>query len=410
MTQSPTPSSTEPKQNHFSLSLFLPLLASIVAITPLAIDTYLPAMTMIAADLGTEMSLMQLTLSLFLAGYAAGLLFFGPMADIFGRRPLVLFGLSGFMLTSVLLAFTESVGWFLALRLLQAFTGSAATVTVSGYVKLIYGKNLSKGMSYVSMIMMLAPMIAPTIGVLLLELHGWPLIFLTLAAYALLILVLSILALPKVERHPLNDSLFNTFFKSYSIVLSNLAVRRYIILICFSTLTFFGYLTAISFIYMQVYQLSETLFGILFALTVVIFLLSSFLNTRMVGIFGSLRMAKGAWFGTAIGVMVLLMVNLQGMHVYWTAASLAVLLGCVLVVSTNADALILLQFSEQTGTATGVIGTLRFGFGALAGPILALFYDGSAMPFCYLMLFSVVAVGVCLFVPSGSGSTSALES
>lgn len=389
-----------PELNHsrFPLKLFLPLLAAIIATTPLAVDTYLPAMPVMAEALGTDMRLMQLTLSLFLAGYAAGLLFFGPLADIFGRRPLVLFGLVCFSLTSLLLAFTESVGGFMMLRFLQAFTGSAATVTVSGYIRAIYGKNLSKGMSYVSMIMMLAPMIAPSLGILLLKISGWPLIFVTLAAYSLLILLLSIYGLPKTKRKTLDDTLFNTFFKSYGIVLGEPAVRRYIVMICFTTLAFFGYLTAISFVYMEVYQVTETRFGLLFALNVTLFIAASFLNTRIMPRLGSLKMLKGAWSVSIIASVVLLIVNVQQMHLYWTVASLGVLLGSIVVLSVNADALILIRFAEQTGTATGVIGTLRFGFGALSGPVLAIFDNGTALPFCYLMLFSMIGVTICLFL------------
>ena len=157
--------------------------------------------------------MMQLSLSLFLAGYAAGLMFFGPMADIFGRRPTVLLGLTGFALSTGALAFSESATSFLVLRFIQAFIGAAATVPISGYIRAIYGKNMAKGMSYVGMIMMLAPMVAPTVGILLMELHGWELIFITLGSYAAFILALATFALPKVEPKPRTDTLFNTFFK-----------------------------------------------------------------------------------------------------------------------------------------------------------------------------------------------------
>jgi DHA1 family bicyclomycin/chloramphenicol resistance-like MFS transporter len=396
---------TERVHAPVALTLFLPLLASIVAITPLAIDAYLPAMPVIATALNTDMSVMQLTLSVFLAGYAAGLLFFGPMADIFGRRPMVLGGLTAYASISLALIFVDSPELFLALRFAQAFCGSAATVTVSGYIRAIYGKNLAKGMSYVSMIMMLAPMVAPTLGVLLLELSGWKLIFIVLAGYALLILLLSTFALPATTRVPLTDSLFNTFFKSYGIVLSRVAVRRYIIMICFTSMAFFGYVTAISFIYMEVYQVDEKTFGLLFALNVAIFMCAGFINSRFVTRLGSLKMIKGCWIVGSIAALTLLAVNLLDWHLYWTVASLGLLLGSTVIISTNADALILLDFAEQMGTATGVVGTLRFGFGALAGPLLALFYNGTALPFCFLVIFVMTGVFVCLHVMKDKSET-----
>jgi DHA1 family bicyclomycin/chloramphenicol resistance-like MFS transporter len=393
-----------PTQNNDSrlpLKLFLPLLASIVAITPFAVDSYLPAMAVIAKELNTDMSMMQLTLSLFLAGYAAGLLFFGPMADIFGRKPIVLLGLTGYVISTLALAFTESLSSFLTLRLIQAFIGAAATVPISGYIRHIYGKNLAKGMSYVGMIMMLAPMVAPTVGILLMELQGWQLIFTALGVYGFFILLLAIYALPKAKPKKLTDSLFNTFFKSYAIVLGEVAVRRYIFIICFATLTFFGYLTAVPFVYMEVYQVSEKMFGVLFAANVAIFILTSFVNTRLVTRFGSLNLVKAGLMIAIVGAVAILVVNLAQMNVYWTAGFIGFFLSGVMLLSTNTDALILIEFAEQTGTATGVIGTLRFGLGGFAGAILTFFHDGTALPFCYLLLFAVTGISCCLiFMPN----------
>lgn len=393
-------SPSKSSQVNLSVKFFLPLLAAIVACTPLAIDTYLPAMSIIAEELNTNMSMMQLTISLFLGGYAAGLLIFGALADIFGRRPIVLFGLIGYSVCSLLLAVCDSVWQFLALRLIQAFVGAAATVPISGYVKALYGKNMAKGMSYVSMIMMIAPMVAPTIGVALLALKGWPLIFFVLGSYGLVVLLFAWQHLPKVDRSPMTDTLFNTIFKAYRIVLSEKAARRHILIVIFGTFSFFGYLTGISFVYMDYYGVSESTFGLLFGFHAVVFLISSFINTRLVPRYGSLKILKGAFVVVVISGLSLFTVNYLQMSLQWTVGFLSIFLGSVVVLSSNNDSLILLQFSEQTGTATGVIGVLRFGFGALAGPILALLHDGTSMALCYTVLISVVGISICLMMPN----------
>ena len=136
------------------LSVFITVLAAIIAAVPLGIDMYLPAMKDISAEYATPMSTVQMTLSTFLFGYATGQLVFGPMADIIGRRPVVLMGLFGFFVFSTLLSFATSIEQFLVLRFLQSFIGAAAAVPIVGYIKLIYGEHVAKGMSYVSMIMM----------------------------------------------------------------------------------------------------------------------------------------------------------------------------------------------------------------------------------------------------------------
>ena len=387
-------------QSKVPVALFIPLLAAIIAAVPLAIDMYLPAMKAISTEYDTPMTMVQMTLSTFLIGYAIGQLVFGPLADIIGRRPVVLAGLIGFTIFSVLLAFATNIEQFLVIRFLQAFIGAAAAVPIMGYVKVIYGDNVAKGMSYVSMIMMLAPMIAPALGIVFMELYGWRLIFMVLAVYGLVVLIISTFTLPKVERVPLQESLTSAFFKAYKVVFSERSVHRYLVMVCFGAVGFFAYLTAIPFVYMKVYGVSEELFGILFALNVGMFMFGSFINTRLIARFGSMRLARWSLILSLIGAAMLVVVNFLQLHLYWTVVSLGIFLSAFIVLTVNTDALILLAFPDQTGTATGVIGTVRFGCGAVAGPVLALFPGQSAMPFTYLIFISIMINGICLFWPN----------
>lgn len=378
-----------------NVRFFLPLLSAIIAITPFAIDTYLPAMKQIADYLNTDMSAMQLSVSLFLGGYALGLLLFGALADAIGRRPVMLFGLAGYGLCSLGLAYSESIFSFLLLRLLQAVIGAAATVPVAGYVKSIYGDNMAKGMSYVSMILMAAPMIAPTVGVLLMGLGHWHFIFYAMCGYALVVFLLAFIKLPKVPAKPLQHSLLYTLFHSYKVVLGEKAVRRNIFIVGLATLPFFGYLTTVSFIYLEYYGVSEQMFGILFAVNICGFLIGSFSNTRLVPRHGSAALVKVGLVLIICFGLALFLVNLWQWHLYWTVGLLSCFLASIVIFSSNNDALIVLHFKEQTGTATGVIGVLRFGSGAVAGPILAVLHDGTPMAFCYLLLG---AIGGCVLL------------
>nr|WP_275659100.1 multidrug effflux MFS transporter [Shewanella sp. Isolate8] len=376
----------------------IPMLSAIVAITPLAIDMYLPAMSTLASSFHSSVTTVQQSLSLYLAGYAMGMLTFGPIADRIGRRPLVLFGLTGFGLISLALAFVTSVEVFLGLRFIQAFIGAAATVVVPGYIKEVYGKNTAKGMSYVSLIMMLAPLIAPTMGSLILELGDWHLIFFILAFYAslLLVLVLTKLRMPSDTHSGARSQ--RSFFGAYAVVFTKPGVKLHIASGVMTSFAFFCYLTASPFVYMEVFALDKSLFAILFSTNVGALMLANVINSRIVVKYGSRRMLKVSTLLATVAGLCLLSVNLLGLSYHFTVAALIPFMGFLGVMSVNADAIVLMKFQQETGTATAVIGTLRFGFGALAGPLLALFYTGTAVPFSALMLGAVLLVGLCQFL------------
>lgn len=375
-----------------SLKLLLPLLASIIAMTPLAIDMYLPAMPLIATDLSTEMPLMQNSISIYLLGYALGLLFFGPMSDKYSRRTLVFIGVCGFLLSTIALTLVNNIEQFLFVRFMQAFMASAATVIVSGTIVEFYGKDTSKGLSYVSMIMMLAPMIAPAIGSILL-IHSWHMIFYVLAMYSFIVLLLSYKFLPEVKRKHTLESISS--LKRYQIVFSHSKARLDILSAMMSSVAFFGYITAISFVYLKVFNVSEFTFSLLFGVNVFALMTSHFINSKCVVKKGSRRMLR---YGVAVGVMAsssLVIVNLLDLGVFYHVIAIFPLMGSLSMISVNSDALILQEFTEQPGTASAVIGTLRFGIGGLGGPILAVFFDASATPFVMFMWLSVLSV--CVF-------------
>jgi DHA1 family bicyclomycin/chloramphenicol resistance-like MFS transporter len=369
------------------------LLAATIAITPLAIDMYLPAMPTIAQDLGAHIGTVQQSLSIFLAAYGAGMLLFGPLADKFGRRPLALFGISGFATASFLLVWANSIEWFLIMRAAQAFCGAAATVVVPGIIRHLYKEHTAKGMSYMSLIMMLAPLLAPSIGSGILYFSEWHTIFWVLFGYSAILLFFIWKYLPEPATTNPRESM--SFFSGYKTVFAQRSVRPLIGTIIFSSFSFFCYLTAIPFVYIQYFGVSEQLFSLLFAINIGTLMLSNFINSRFVSRCGSPYMVRKALFTGIVLAALLCTVNIFKWDMVYTVILLAPLLGCLTMITTNTDAMILLKFPDHSGTATAVTGTLRYACGALAGPVLALTYTGTPVPFAVLMLAGVISIAFC---------------
>lgn len=369
------------------------LLAATIAITALAIDMYLPAMPVIAQDLQAHIGTVQQSLSVFLAAYGAGMLLFGPLADKFGRRPLALFGISGFAAASFLLVWANSIEWFLVMRALQAFCGAAATVVVPGIIRHLYQENTAKGMSYMSLIMMLAPLLAPSIGSGILYFSEWHSIFWVLFGYSSLLLFFIWKYLPepsvKAEQSSLN------FFSGYKTVFAERSAHPLILTIIFSSFSFFCYLTAIPFVYIQYFGVSEQMFSFLFAINISTLMLSNFINSRFVSRCGSPYMVRSAVVTAIVLATLLCAVNILKADLVYTVILLAPLLGCLTMITTNTDAMVLLKFPAHSGTASAVTGTLRYACGALAGPALALSYSGTPVPFTLLMLAGIIGIAMC---------------
>jgi len=379
----------------------LPLFASVMAVTPFAIDMYLPAMPTIAEALNSDINLLQNSLSIFLIAYAIGMVVFGPLADRIERKIMLVFGLSGYAIFSFLLATSNNPDQFIQFRFFQAFFGGAATVVIPGTISLLFKEQTAKGLSYVSLIMMLAPMVAPAIGGFLLHWYGWPAIFITLGGYAVFVLIACLIFFPKLEK-PLNPrkGLKDIYLSGYAQIFSHRRTHAFLLISMLASFAFFTYITGISFVYISVYGLSETTFSLVFALNVVVLILANLTNARFSTKVGVRKMIVITWSVAMTSATFLYFSIVMALDFVFVVIGLLPIMGCMMITIINADTLILRQFSQSTGTAAAVIGTLRFSSGALAGPLLAYFYNGTALPFAIMMMVSVFSVGLVHFTLS----------
>ena len=196
------------------------MLGALAGLTPLSVDMYLPAIPSIAADLGARVEAVQLTISTFLIGFAIGQMFYGPLADSFGRKPVILFGLALFTLASVGCLLADNLPFLLFFRLLQAIGGAAGAVVVNALLRdLFQGEEVVRAMTLVILTSTLAPLVAPLLGGLLLR-WGWTSIFLVLVVLGGLLWLAILTLLPETlnaeHRQPLR---WRTVLSNYGLVL-----------------------------------------------------------------------------------------------------------------------------------------------------------------------------------------------
>ena len=269
-------------------------------------------------------------------------------------------------------------------------------MVIPSAIRQIFGKDTAKGLSYVAMIMMTAPMIAPAMGSFLTLLSGWRSIFIFLSLYASLMLLLAFFFFPERPQEKRRKQAIT--LGCYKKVLSNRTCTTLVLASMFASLTFFTYLTSVSFLYMQVFGLTEGVFSLLFGINVLGFIVANFVNTRVVHYIGSYKMLTRIVAVTMALSLGLILQIFTGAPYYLIILCIILLISINVLVAVNADALFLQYWKGETGTASAVIGTLKFGMGAVSGPILTFFYESSGKSVVVLMFISVLAAFVCIWL------------
>lgn len=376
--------SNKPVQLTFVLLL---VLGSIGALTPFAIDMYLPAMPAIAKDMGVEAGSVQITLTIYTAGFAIGQLIHGPLADSFGRRPVLLSGIFFFAIGSVVCALATDVEMLTYVRAAQGFAGAAAAVIIQAVVRDMFEREeFARTMSFIILVITVAPLVAPMVGGYLSTWFGWRSVFWFLTLFAVLVSLAVFWKIPetldKEKRQPLR---LKTTLRNYLRLSMNPVVIGLVLSGAFSFAGMFAFLTAGSFVYIDIYGVSATLFGYLFGLNIVCLIIMTSINGKVVKRFGShamLRFALTVQLLAGIGLFVgwALDVGLWGIVPF-----VMCYVGTLSTIGSNSMALLLSGYPDMAGTASSLAGTLRFGMGSIIGSIVAAMPGDVAWPMIMMM-------------------------
>ena len=372
------------------------LLAMLVAMTPFSLSTYLPAFPAIAESLGTDITTVQFSLTLYLVGFGLGQLLGGTLSDTYGRRPVALSGIIVFIISSVLLSQSQTPEQLLVFRFLQALGGGSSTVTASAIIRDLFNKQDSaKMLSMVSIMVLMAPLAAPTVGALMLKLYGWRSIFLLLTGYSTLLLIILYFLLPETRGRQPGGIKIKRVLVNYLSVFRHGKALSFVFTQSFSSGMQFSFLTASPFIYMGYFGVSSNIYPILFAANVLTMMLFNRINVQLLN----------RWIpekNLRMGISIQLVANcLLVISVFFNPPLPVVVILVMLAIGSqsmiwpNASACSLSYFPENSGSATAVIGALRFLMGAVMGSIVSLLHNETLYPVAFMMLGCTMASMFC---------------
>lgn len=376
-------------------------LALIFALSPLAIDMYLPTIPAIAGELSVPVQDIAITVSLYILGLSFGQFFGGPISDYIGRRPVLFTGLAIFALASLIIAYTDSLQVFWAARFLQALGGGLASVVVPAIVRdHTEGQATAKLFSHIMLITIIAPAIAPSIGTLLYSVSGWRMVFIALAVYAVAVSVMAMIFVGRVSKTeapvvaaPVQESLL----ARYRFVLSNATAMRYLLSQGFAFGVMMTFVANAALVYIDQYGVTETQFSMLFAANIVMMAVGNRLNNYLLNSILAARIMQMALVFQCFATGSLLLLS-GFMPPLWVLVPLIMLaVGSLSGVMGNSQASALQFFPNHSGVASALLGSAQYLIGGVVSGVSTLFLSDKMWPMTITMFVGAFLAWV--FVP-----------
>jgi DHA1 family bicyclomycin/chloramphenicol resistance-like MFS transporter len=339
-----------------------------MAIGPLAIDMYLPALPTLASEFSVSAARVQHTLSAYLLGLAVGQLAFGPIADRYGRKPPLVGGLVVFTAASIGCVLAGTIGHFVLARFAQALGGASGMVVIRAVIRDRFDEIQSaRVLSLMMLVMGAAPILAPLAGGWLLVNGSWHWIFAFLVAYT--VLCIGLVAAYLEESHPVHRRTA-TLVRALVAALPLFGDRRFfgpVIVFIAPFGAFFAYLAAAPFVYIQYFGVPAEQFGWYFGAGAASFITVSQVNRRMVLRHGVRRVLGWGVYGLAAAATLLLACAVTGLFGFWGIfIPIFLMVGSIGFIASNATSVAMAPFAERAGAASSLLGATQSAFGVAA--------------------------------------------
>ncbi|MGQ9370853.1 multidrug effflux MFS transporter [Azospirillum sp. ST 5-10] len=363
------------------------LLTALVAFGPLSTDLYLPSLPALVRVFGTDIATVQLTLSVFLVGFAVAMLVYGPLSDRFGRRPALIGGITIYLVASLACTAAATVEQLIVARFFQALGACCGPVVARAVVRDVFGRDRAATvLAYMTMAMALAPAVGPVLGGALTEVFGWRANFVVLTAIAVAVLAATWRLLGETNAHRDADALRpSRLLGNYLALLRSRAFLGCALTVAFSYSGIFAFISGSSFVLVDGLGLSPGQYGLCFGVVVVGYMIGSFTAGRISGRVGFLRMVRTGTLMSAAGGVAGAALALAG--VPGTAAGVAAVVlpmalfnvGCGLTLP-NAMAGAVGPYPTMAGLASALMGFAQMGIAAAVGIAVGHLHDGTAVP------------------------------
>ncbi|MGQ9368643.1 multidrug effflux MFS transporter [Azospirillum sp. ST 5-10] len=372
-----------PKAHDIGFVEFVTLMALLMALTALSIDIMLVALPDIAGTYAvTSANNRQLVVTSYMLGFAAGQPVHGPLSDRFGRKPVLAVGLVVFAIGSVGAAFAPEFGWLLAARALQGLGAAAPRVVAIAVIRDRFaGRDMARVMSFVMMIFIIVPVLAPALGEAILHIGPWPWIFGVLFLAAALALGWSALRLPETrpphDRMPLSGPALTAAFRR---VVTTRRSLGYTVAAGFLFGSLLAYVGSAQQVFVDVYGLGD-LFPIVFGAIAAAMAAASLTNAKLVGRLGMRRVSHAALIGYVAICAVLALAGFpEDLPLIPFCGFLAATFFAFGLIAPNFNALAMEPLGHVAGMASSFIGFYTTGSAALLGWAIGHAFDGTVRP------------------------------
>jgi DHA1 family bicyclomycin/chloramphenicol resistance-like MFS transporter len=365
----------------FALTL---LLSFLTALGPLSMDMYLPSLPDIGRTLHAPTLQVQLTISSYLFGFAVGQIFYGPISDRIGRKPVLLTALVLYGVASIGCAAAQSIHGLIALRFLQALGGAGAIVLARAVVRDIYsGARASRELSLMGSITAFAPIVAPMIGGVLQTTFGWRAVFVLLVLFSGVAGAAAAWLLPETLREsPAGPFSLAGMGQLYRSVLVHRGFLANLGILTASFVGLFAWVSGAPVVMQGArYGLSPISFGVTFAMGAGGYMLGTYIAARIVMRFGLDRMMGIGTTVMAIGGLIMVAVVATGLaHAVWFVGAMTIYLAGLGFALPASMAGALTPFPDRAGTASSLMGFTQQSGAAIAAAAIGLYLGQSAWP------------------------------